>query len=102
MSNYKKNFKTDPTTFFMSEPASAPDQTTAQPQNQDQTSAAPDQFSVPMGYKIVQESKSRRLQLLVRPSVLAALRRICDAEGTSVNEKINQLIESYVKGKEGE
>ena len=43
------------------------------------------------------ETKSRRLQLLIRPSLHAKLRARAAKEGKSVNELINELLEDSVK-----
>lgn len=84
MPNQKKSFK-DPTALFISEPAAAA--------TQDPAGAV-----IPDGYRLVPEAKSKRMQLLVRPTVYEKFRVICDGEGISVNEKINQLLEAAVKG----
>lgn len=90
----KKNFKENPTAFFISDP---------EPEVPAQAPADGDieKIAVPLGYKIVPEAKSRRTQILVRPTMFDAFRRACDAERVSVNEKINQLMEDYLKAGEG-
>ncbi len=96
MSN-KKNFKGNPTAFFISE------QEPAAPEPARAASVADfENIPLPIGYKIVQESKTRRIQLLLRPSVYEVLKRVCDDEGLSVNQKINQIIEAYLTAQEGE
>lgn len=44
------------------------------------------------------ETKSRRLQLLIKPSVYSAVKQIADASGLSVNEIINQILEDATRG----
>ena len=40
------------------------------------------------------ESKSRRVQLLIRPSLYVKLKKMADNHGISVNEMINQILTS--------
>ena len=44
------------------------------------------------------ETKSRRLQLLIKPSVYGAVKQIADESGLSVNEIINQILEDATRG----
>lgn len=44
------------------------------------------------------ETKSRRVQLLIKPSVYSAVKQIADASGLSVNEIINQILEDATRG----
>lgn len=65
------------------------------PQTQKQTSQ-----KVPEGYKINPEyieKKSRRLQLLMQPSLYDLLKERALKEGTSVNNLIHELLEKAVK-----
>ena len=57
-----------------------------------------DNFTVPKGYKLVQEAKSKRIQLLVRPVTFKGLKELSEERQESVNEIINRLIEDYLKG----
>lgn len=41
------------------------------------------------------ETKSRRMQILLKPSLYEKLHRIADAEGISINSLINDIIEGY-------
>ena len=55
----------------------------------------------PEGYKInplYLEKKSRRLQLLMKPSISEKLKARADREGNSVNDVVNNLIEEALKG----
>lgn len=59
------------------------------------------QADVPEGYKIdprFVEKKSRRVQLLFKPSVYDAAKRIAAENGKSVNDYIHSIIEKEVKG----
>lgn len=44
------------------------------------------------------ESKSKRLQLLMRPSLYAKVKAEADKMGISVNDLISQVMDAYVKG----
>lgn len=56
--------------------------------------------SAPEGYKVNPmyiETKSRRLQLLVQPSLYEILKANATAEGNSVNDYVHTLLEAAVK-----
>ena len=56
---------------------------------------------VPEGYKpnpLYIETKSRRMQLLVQPSLYDAIKARATAEGVSVNELVHSILEAAVKG----
>lgn len=60
-----------------------------------------DSAKTPAGYKANPEYielKSRRVQILVQPSVHDAVKEKAQAEGISVNEAINQALKEYVEG----
>lgn len=55
----------------------------------------------PEGYKanpLFVETKSRRLQLLVQPSIYEALKEGAKAEGRSVNDYVHTILEKAVRG----
>lgn len=55
----------------------------------------------PDGYKanpLFVETKSRRMQLLVQPSLYEAIKARATAEGQSVNELVHSILEAAVKG----
>jgi len=54
------------------------------------------ELKIPKGYRLVKESKTERLQLLVRPATLKRLRRRAEEQDISVNELCNRLFENYV------
>ena len=54
--------------------------------------------SIPLGYELKPESKSKRLNLLIRPTVYEALKDKAKAEGVSANEYINNLILKDIEG----
>lgn len=88
----KKNFKTalNPAAQFISIPEA---------QEEPRLSAAPERLrasQAPEGYKVNPayiEKKTRRLQLLMRPSLYDKLKSRAEAEGQSVNEMIDTLLE---------
>lgn len=54
-------------------------------------------FTIPKGYKLIRESKSERMQLLVRPTTKEAIKKAAEAQGVSVNDFVNQLFEEYLE-----
>lgn len=86
----KKSFKADlnPAMQFISTPAEeAPATTTTAP--------------APAGYKVNPlyiETKSKRLQLLVQPSLLEKLKGKAKAEERSVNDLVHSILEEALRG----
>ena len=76
----KKSFKTNPAELFISD---AEDQQAG--------------FSVPKGFRLVREYKSARLQLLLRPAVKEAIKKMADAQGLSMNDLIGQILDEYIE-----
>lgn len=86
----KKSFKADlsPAMQFISTPAA-------------EEAPAPIREEAPAGYKVNPlfiEKRSKRLQLLVQPSLYDQIKARADAEGCSVNDMIHRLLENAVKG----
>ena len=54
--------------------------------------------NIPLGYELKPESKSKRLNLLIRPTVYEAIKDKAKAEGVSTNEYINNLILKSIEG----
>ena len=48
--------------------------------------------AVPMVF----EAKSKRFNMLIRPSVFASLKEISENRGTSVNDLVNTIVENYI------
>ena len=48
------------------------------------------------------EKKSKRLNLLIRPSIFEELKKVADAEGASVNDLINSIIEDFIATERGQ
>ena len=86
----KKTFKEsleNPAELFISKPIEAP-------AKQDQTATAPE------GYRINPlfiENKSKRLQLLTKPSTAEKLKAKATREGRSVNDIINTILEDALR-----
>ena len=92
----KKSFTTqqNPALAFISaqEPQKAPEEKkTAHAKTTD----APDGYKVNPLYV---ETKSRRLQLLVQPSLYDAIKARATAEKQSVNELVHSILEAALKG----
>jgi len=43
------------------------------------------------------EAKSKRFNMLIRPSVYINLKKLAQIQGTSVNDLINKIVENYVE-----
>ena len=88
----KKSFKADlnPAMQFISTPA---EETVAE------TVTAPRATEAPEGYKLNPlyiEKRSKRLQLLVQPSLYDKIKAQVDTEGCSVNDFIHRVLEDAV------
>lgn len=81
----KKNFK-NPAEQFISTAQEAP-----------QMAAV---YEAPAGYRLTRESKSRRLQLLIRQYTYDGLKQSAAEQGISLNELANRIFEAYLKGVE--
>ena len=64
------------------------------PAKPERAQEAPDGYRVNPMYI---EKKTRRLQLLLKPSVYEAIRERAEAEGVSVNEMIGSILETAVR-----
>lgn len=83
----KKDFKKNAAELFISAAEEEPIQ---QPQTEN--------ISIPKGYKLQKESKSARMQLLIRPTTKAAIKKAADEQKISMNDLINQILDKYVEG----
>lgn len=98
----KKNFKqnnpalTNPALAFISTPATEAEVQEEQPaQNAIKPTAKP-----PEGYKRNPEFievKSKRVQLLLQPSIVDAIKALAKEKGLSMNEAINEAIQEYLQ-----
>lgn len=83
----KKSFKVDVNSFFLS----GAEELAKDPERQEATTPA----EIPAE---IRETKSDRLQLLIRPSVNKALAKEAKRQRISKNELINQILEAHTKG----
>ncbi len=94
----KKNFKqTNPALAFINteEPAEEIEEVTAP--------ASEDAEKIPEGFKVNPEfieKKSQRVQLLLQPSVVSAVKKLANDRNQSLNETVNEAIKYYLE-KEG-
>ena len=89
----KKTFKDNPALQFISTEESTAEQT--------QETAQTEQ--PPKGYKLnplYLETKSRRVQLILQPSLHEKVKQAAQSEGVSFNEYVHRVLEQAVKGKE--
>ena len=93
----KKSFRDNPALQFMS-------RTEIEPVNETREEKATeirevrdvraDNFRV---MPVVFEAKSKRFNMLMRPSVFAQLKETSENKGTSVNDLINKIVENYIE-----
>jgi predicted DNA binding CopG/RHH family protein len=57
---------------------------------------AQEDMAIPKGYRLARESKSERLQMLVRPELKEAIKAEAEAQGLSMNELVNNILEEYL------
>lgn len=88
----KKSFKAalNPAAQFISIPETQEEPTPSAAPERLKASAAPEGYKVNPAYI---EKKTRRLQLLMRPSLYDRVKARAEAEGQSVNEMIDTLLE---------
>lgn len=86
-----KSFKKNAAELFIS---SAEEVTTPEETQEDLQSG-----KARIGYTIglVPEKKTERMQLLVKPSVKAAIKQLADERGLSMNDLIGQIFEDYLE-----
>lgn len=85
----------NPAMMFISQPEETPEQE-VQPERIRKApprKASPLQAAQPMRAPQGREAKTRRLQLLLTPSLYEAVKGRADAEGLSVNETISELLQ---------
>lgn len=87
----KKDFRRDPATAFISSAS----KTEEKPPKKTQATAKAKAGKAPEGYKINPEfieTKSRRVQALIQPSVYEAVKEKAHTLGISTNEAINEAM----------
>lgn len=90
-----KSFKTN-NVFFQEKPKpERKKNVSANPEPTEERGSAPD---IPEGYKLVPtETKSKRLQLLITPSLHRKLQDLAKAENISVNEAASRAFDYYIE-----
>lgn len=95
----KKTFKdaiTNPAMNFITPPEEEQATVEEAPEERQTPSRKP-----PAGYKLNRdliETKSRRLQLMIQPSLYERVKEKAEAESSSVNDWIHQALEKATKG----
>lgn len=84
-SKFSKATRKNPTETFLS---------TAEEPKEEAPAQEP---AIPEGYKLVKESKSERLQLLIRPTTKKRLKVEAIAQGVSVNDLVSTILEDYLE-----
>ena len=95
----KKTFKDNPALQFISTEKNTPEQESSQAPAE--RPAPPEQ--PPEGYKLnplYLETKSRRVQLILQPSLHERVKQAAQTEGLSFNEYVHRALERAVKGSE--
>ena len=95
----KKSFKDNPALQFIS---GAEEEQTEQAEApaQKATLKAPTDAKAPAGYKLnplYVETKSKRLQLVLQPSVLERVKARAKAKGLSINEYCHQILDEATR-----
>lgn len=89
MAEKKKNFKAAEDAFITKH-AEAPTETPEEEQ------PSINDIKVPKGFKLVKETKSARLQLLLRPTVLEGLKAQAAILGISTNELCDMIFSNFL------
>ena len=91
----KKDFKAsvNPATMFINTPQAEP--VAPAPVKQKETKAVKPEPKEAKPTKEDKETKSKRLNLLIQPSVLEDFSKVAFMERTSMNDLINTMIKSY-------
>lgn len=102
MSKKSFNLAGNPALQFITagEQSRKPAQPASRPKLSQTLPAAPNPEIPPAGYKVVlQETKSRRVQLLIRPSLYDGMKDYATEKGISVNEAAHELIQKGLASK---
>lgn len=90
----KKSFKNNPAMQFISAADETQEATQQEAPQIGQQAAG---LNIPKGYRLAPEFKSERMQLLVKPATKEAIKQAAAAQGVSMNELINQLLDEYAE-----
>ena len=87
----KKNFKTPAMQFI-----SAVEEEQRAPETMpEDLQPGKDRIGYTMGW--ISEKKTERMQLLVKPSIKAAIKKAAEDKGLSMNDLISQIFEEYLE-----
>lgn len=93
----KRDFKqSNPALAFISSKSEA-----VQAESKEEKLEAP--AKAPEGYKLnplYVETKSKRVNLLMQPSIVERMRKTAQAKGLSLNEAINEAVKEYLEREE--
>jgi predicted HicB family RNase H-like nuclease len=95
----KKTFKDNPALQFISNPEGEGQQEEREETQSAQQKPRPKE-KPPAGYKLdprYVETKSRRLQLVIQPSLYEKVKAGAQASGLSVNEYVHQILENATR-----
>lgn len=92
-----KSFKDNPALMFLSE---AGEQDTAEQTAQETAIKAPTGVKAPAGYKynpLYIETKTKRLQLVLQPSLYERIKNEAEKKGLSINEFCHQALDQATR-----
>lgn len=89
----KKDFKKNPALFYIGEPEAPAED----PEEVKEDPEIDQGLTVPKGYILTREAKSERMQLLIRPSLKKGIKEAAAAQGLSMNDLINSILEEYLR-----
>lgn len=101
--------KNNPALAFMSQPEeaqepiqemAAPEQADNKQQAEEKPEATPEQPNNPPMKRLYVETKSKRVQLLMQPTLHKRLKKIADGKCISFNEFIHSTLEAYADEEE--
>lgn len=100
----KKNFRSEnPAMYFIGQQGAAEPVPTGKPVPGRSTPSVRQQDTPPVKLNpLYIETKSRRLSLLMQPSLHDKIKGIARARGVSVNDTIHQILQNYIDGQGAE
>lgn len=93
----RKSFTNDnPALRFITDPEEKTEEPAARPRTPSKPKATPREFKLNPEYI---ETKTRRVQLIMQPSLYDRVKAAADKEGISVNEYIHAILDDATKAK---
>jgi len=89
----KKSFRDNPALQFMSRVEKEVNDKAKEETREIKEIANSFRVAAPIAF----EAKSKRFNMLMRPSVFANLKEMSEKKGTSVNDLINKIVENYIE-----